>query len=32
MRLVAYDAERAAKKILDAGLPPSLAARLLSGE
>jgi diadenosine tetraphosphatase ApaH/serine/threonine PP2A family protein phosphatase len=28
---VAYDAARAAEKILDAGLPPALAARLLQG-
>lgn len=31
-RLVAYDVERAAKKILGSGLPPSLATQLLSGE
>lgn len=31
-RLVDYDVERAAKRILDSGLPPSLASRLLSGE
>ncbi len=32
MRHVEYDIERAAKKILDSGLPPSLASQLLSGE
>ncbi len=31
-RQVEYDMERAAKKILESGLPPSLAAQLLSGE
>ena len=31
-RQVAYDVERAAKKILGSGLPPSLATQLLSGE
>jgi putative phosphoesterase len=32
VRQVDYDAERAAKKILESGLPPSLASQLLSGE
>jgi len=31
-RRVEYDKERAAKKILESGLPPSLATQLLSGE
>jgi putative phosphoesterase len=31
-RMVEYDVERAAKKVLDSGLPPSLASQLLSGE
>ena len=31
-RQVEYDIERAAKKILESGLPPSLATQLLSGE
>jgi putative phosphoesterase len=31
-RLVEYDAERAAKKILESGLPSSLATQLISGE
>jgi len=31
-RQVEYDVERAAKKILESGLPPSLATQLLSGE
>ena len=31
-RQVEYDAERAAKKVLDSGLPHSLASQLLSGE
>jgi putative phosphoesterase len=32
IRQVEYDVERAAKKILDSGLPPSLASQLFSGE
>jgi len=32
IRQVEYDVERAAKKILESGLPPSLASQLLSGE
>jgi len=32
IRHVEYDVERAAKKILESGLPPSLASQLLSGE
>jgi predicted phosphodiesterase len=32
LRQVEYDVERAAKKILESGLPPSLASQLLSGE
>jgi putative phosphoesterase len=32
VRQVEYDVERAAKKILESGLPPSLASQLLSGE
>jgi diadenosine tetraphosphatase ApaH/serine/threonine PP2A family protein phosphatase len=31
-RQVEYDVERAAKKILESGLPPSLASQLFSGE
>jgi len=31
-RQVSYDVERAAKKILESGLPPSLASQLFSGE
>ena len=32
IRQVEYDIERAAKKIVESGLPPSLASQLLSGE
>jgi putative phosphoesterase len=32
MRQVEYDIERAAKKIIESGLPPSLASQLFSGE
>jgi putative phosphoesterase len=32
IRQVEYDVERAAKKIVESGLPPSLASQLLSGE
>ena len=32
VRQVEYDVERAAKKIVESGLPPSLASQLLSGE
>ena len=32
VRHVEYDAERAAKKIVESGLPSSLASQLLSGE
>ena len=32
IRQVEYDVERAAKKVIESGLPPSLASQLLSGE